>query len=75
MNISQEITKNDYMSLMNPLLKVQQVAQILNISCSFTYLLIHRGEIPTVTMGTALRIRPADLEQFIANKVFPERAE
>lgn len=42
-----------------------QVAMILNVSRSYAFLLMQRGVIPTVRMGRSVRVRPADLAQFI----------
>ena len=47
------------------LLKSEGVAHILHVSRSFAYLLMKRGDIPTVRIGTAVRVRPQDLEQYI----------
>ncbi len=50
------------------LLKNEEVARILHVSRSFAYLLMRRGEIPTVRIGTAVRVRREDLEQYISEK-------
>jgi len=47
------------------LLKSDDVARILNISRSMAYLLMERGDIPTVHISRAVRVRPKDLEQYI----------
>lgn len=51
------------------LLKIEQVARRLHVSRSFAYLLMKRGDIPTVRMGSAVRVRPEDLEQYILERV------
>lgn len=51
------------------LLKSEEVAEILHISRSMAYLLMKRGDIPTVRIGTAVRVRPEDLDQYIKNNV------
>ena len=51
------------------LLKVEEVAQITNISPSHLYALISEGVLPAVQFGRARRIRPADLEAFIEAKL------
>jgi putative molybdopterin biosynthesis protein len=51
-----------------PLLKSEEVAQKLHVSRSFAYLLMKRGDIPTVRIGTAVRVRPEDLQQYITEK-------
>jgi hypothetical protein len=47
------------------LLKGGEVAEILHVSRSFAYLLMKRGDIPTVRIHDAIRVRPKDLERFI----------
>ncbi len=50
------------------LLKSEEVAHILHVSRSFAYLLMKRGDIPTVRIGTAVRVRTEDLQQYISEK-------
>jgi excisionase family DNA binding protein len=47
------------------LLKGREVAALLGVSTSFAYLLMKRGDIPTIRLGTAVRVRVEDLEQYI----------
>jgi excisionase family DNA binding protein len=47
------------------LLKAGEVAACLNVSRSFAYHLIQTGELPTVRLGKACRVRPQDLEAYI----------
>ena len=47
------------------LLKSDEVAEILQISRSMAYALMKRGDIPTVRIGTSVRVRPEDLEKYI----------
>ena len=47
------------------LLKATEVAEILGISRSHVYNLMTRGEIPTLRLGTALRVKQSNLEEFI----------
>ena len=47
------------------LLKAVEVAEILNVSRAFAYQLMQRGEIRTVAIGTARRVRRKDLQEFI----------
>lgn len=54
-----------------PLLKAQDVAELLNISKAFAYLLIQRGELRSVAIGAARRVRPQDLERFIEGNLTP----
>lgn len=50
------------------LLKSEEVAEILQVSRSFAYQLIKRGEIPSLRIGSAVRIRPEDLQRYIRDK-------
>lgn len=50
------------------LLKGKEVATMLGVSISFAYLLMKRGDIPTVRIGTAVRVRLEDLERYICEK-------
>ncbi|PWB53907.1 MAG: DNA-binding protein [Anaerolineales bacterium] len=49
----------------NTLLKAKDVAEILKISRAMAYTLMQRGEIPTVRIGKARRVRPEDLIKYI----------
>jgi excisionase family DNA binding protein len=51
------------------LLNADQVAEILNVSRSHAYSLIQSGQIPSIRLGRAVRVRPQDLERFIAESV------
>ena len=51
------------------LLKVKDVATILNISRSFAYSLMQSGQLRIVRLGHSVRVRPEDLEQFISENV------
>lgn len=53
-------------TLCTHLLRANEVADKLRISRSFAYLLMKRGEIPTVRLGRAVRVHPSDLDQYIA---------
>lgn len=48
------------------LLTVPQVAQALALGRAKTYQLVSRGEIASVKIDGSRRIRPADLEAYIA---------
>jgi excisionase family DNA binding protein len=50
------------------LLKGKEIATMLGVSTSFAYLLMKRGDIPTVRIGSAVRVRPEDLERYINEK-------
>ena len=56
----------------NRLLKGCEVAALLNISRTQAYILMQRGDIPTVRFGKLVRVRPEDLETFIGNNIFHE---
>ncbi|MEX1248669.1 MAG: helix-turn-helix domain-containing protein [Anaerolineales bacterium] len=47
------------------LLRAREVAKILNISLALSYRLMQMGEIPCVRIGTAVRVRPEDLDAYI----------
>ena len=51
--------------VMTRLLRASEVASTLNISRSFAYQLLETGQMPTVRMGHALRVRVQDLEAYI----------
>jgi excisionase family DNA binding protein len=47
------------------LLKGNDVARMLNISRAFAYQLMRQGDIPTVRIGNAVRVRKEDLLAYI----------
>lgn len=51
------------------LLKSEEVAEILQVSRAHAYMLMKRGEIPTVRIGKVVRVRREDLERYIHEKV------
>ena len=51
------------------LLKIREVAEILNLGNSTVYQLIRRGDLPSVRFGRAVRIRPVDLEKFVKSNI------
>ncbi|NUM48743.1 MAG: helix-turn-helix domain-containing protein [Anaerolineales bacterium] len=53
------------------LLKAVDVAHFLNISRAYAYQLMQRGEIPTVKIGTACRVRLVDLKAYIRENLHP----
>lgn len=53
------------------LLKAMEVAEILNISKALSYRLIQTGEIRSVHIGTACRVRPEDLQTYIEENLSP----
>jgi excisionase family DNA binding protein len=52
------------------LLNGEEVAKRLHISLSFAYTLMRRGDIPTVRLGNAVRVRPEDLQRYIDERSF-----
>lgn len=50
---------------MDQLLTGGEVADILRISRSYAYMLMKRGEIPTVRIGSVVRVRLEDLDAYI----------
>ena len=53
------------------LLKAIEVAEILNISRAMAYRLMQTRQIPTVRIGTARRVRPEDLKNYILANLIP----
>ena len=53
------------------LLKATDVAEILNISRSMSYRMIQTGLIRSVNIGSARRVRPTDLVDFITSNLTP----
>jgi excisionase family DNA binding protein len=51
------------------LLKVTEVAEHLGVSNATVYGLCERGELPYVWLVNSMRIRPRDLEEFVASRV------
>lgn len=47
------------------LLKPAEVADFLKISRAQIYTMLKRGQIPSVRIGTVVRVKLTDLEQFI----------
>ncbi|MBU2611883.1 MAG: helix-turn-helix domain-containing protein [Chloroflexi bacterium] len=50
------------------LLKSDEVAEILQVSKALVYVLLKRGEIPSVRIGKVVRVRLEDLERYINEK-------
>jgi excisionase family DNA binding protein len=47
------------------LLKVDEVAEILNLVHSKVYQMMQQGLLPSVRFGRSVRVRPVDLEAFV----------
>ncbi len=56
------------------LLNAQEVAAALNMGLSTVYMLVERGELPSIRIGRSVRIRPEDLEKFIESKTQSQAA-
>jgi len=53
-----------------PLLRVNEVAEVLAISRRSVYLLVGSGDLPAFRVGTRLRFRPEDVAAYLsAHKV------
>lgn len=48
-----------------PLLRIEEVAQTLQISRSMAWKIVNDGRLRSIRIGRAIRIRPSDLEAFI----------
>lgn len=44
----------------------EEIAKILHVSRAYAYQLMRQKLIPTVKIGRSVRVRPEDLERFIA---------
>lgn len=51
------------------LLKIAEVAEHLGVCNATVYGLCERGELPYVWVVNSMRIRPRDLEEFVASRV------
>lgn len=54
------------------LLKAPEIARILNISRSMAYRLMQQGEIRTIHIGSARRVRYNDLQEYIRQQLSPK---
>ena len=48
------------------LLTGDEIAKILHVSRAYAYQLMRLKQIPTIKIGRSVRVRPEDLERFIA---------
>jgi excisionase family DNA binding protein len=60
------------MIVSSKLLKATDIAEILNISKAMAYQLMKNGKIRTVHIGSARRVRPADLQTYIQENLTPQ---
>jgi excisionase family DNA binding protein len=51
------------------LLTARDISRVLQISISFAYHLMRTGQIPTVRLGRAVRVRPQDLDKYLNSRV------
>ena len=56
---------NNSQSGLEKLLNVADVGEILNVSKAFVYKLVGTGELRSVKIGTAIRVRGVDLDNYI----------
>ncbi len=49
------------------LLRLQEVADRLSVSRSFAWKLVAQGDLRSIRIGRAVRIRPRDLDAYIAD--------
>ena len=59
-------------TILHSLLKATEVAKILNISRSMAYRLIQTGQIRSVRIGEACRVRTKDLQGYIEKNLSPQ---
>ena len=50
---------------LQPLLTIKQVQKVLGLSRSMVYVLIQRGEIRAIHIGTAIRVKQSEIRRFI----------
>ena len=50
------------------LLKTDEMADVLKISRAKAYTMLRRGELPTVRIGSLVRVRRSDLEKYIHDR-------
>jgi excisionase family DNA binding protein len=50
---------------MEPLLTVEEAASFLNVSRRQVYLLVERGQLPTVRVGQRIRFIPEELRTYV----------
>ena len=58
-------TINQTPNSISRLLRPEDVARTLNISKSLAYRLLEQGQIPTVRFNRTVRVRQADLEDYV----------
>ena len=63
-----DINSENQVSNIEILLSCTDIAKVLKISRSTAYLLVQTGEIPSVRIGSSVRVMPKDLREFIESK-------
>ena len=66
---------NNPQSNREKLLNVSEVAEILNVSKAFVYKLVGTGELRSIKIGTAIRVRRVDFDNYILNCLSPSKLE
>jgi putative molybdopterin biosynthesis protein len=51
-----------------PFYDVRQLADLLNVNKMTIYRLVERGDLRAYRIGRALRFRPSEVEEFLANQ-------
>jgi excisionase family DNA binding protein len=51
------------------LLTGEEIARVLHVSRAYAYQLMRQRRIPTVKIGRSVRVRPEDLDAFIAKNL------
>jgi excisionase family DNA binding protein len=69
MTMSEQSVTNNSSNIKYKLLRVDDVARILNISRTKAYRLTQSGDLISVRFGSSVRVRPCDLKAFIAGKI------
>lgn len=57
-----------------PMLRPREVARVLSVGKSTVYDLMRSGALPSYRIGGSLRVRPEDLERFIASNRAEDRS-
>ena len=55
-------------SVQSRLMTVGEVASVLRVSTMTVYRLINGGELPAVRIGRSFRLRPEDLDRYLAER-------
>ena len=58
-----------------PLLTIKQVQKVLGLSRSMVYILIQRGELRAIHIGTAIRVQQSEIRRFVEAREAAEQTE